>query len=277
MAGRTDYETEEQRAAFRLFLEHRTLRSVWERSERGEATIKRWSTWFNWVSRADAITRGEPDPGPPPKEGDPRPLIGEKKRQREEAARRRREVPRVEAPEPVPPAESASAAGSAAAGAPPSGPSTPGTTTPSPAEMSAQDARRIVRRGMDAGLGGRAEPSQEIRAVRTLWVTAVKTLLAGQCTTVKGTCPYCNARVELPGCGQAPNFKPSAADVKSLMTLMREVEADERAKEQEAAADRRTLDEVAHSIAAQLEQLGGLELLVAIAEHMGLRGDEKAA
>ena len=265
MALRTDYETEEQRAAFRLYLELRNLQPVWEQVGRGEATIKRWSTWHKWVSRAEAIARGEPDPGPPPKEvGDPNPRKKDDQERAEEMKRRRREVPRVQGPD-IPPLDGAAAAPASASHPSPD----PAAAADVPTEMPLPDARRIVRKGIDTGLGARApEQSQEIRAVRTLWITAVKTLLAGQCSTVRGSCPFCGGRVELQGCGQAPNFKPSAADVKSLMTLMREVEAEERAKDQEAAADRRTLDEVAHSVAAQLEQLGGLELLAALVEHM---------
>lgn len=262
MALRTDYESEEQRAAFRLYLELRSLQPVWDQMSKGEATIKRWSTWFKWVPRADAISRGEPDPGPPPKEvGAPSPRKKDDQERAEELKRRRREVPRVQGPD-IPLPDGAEVA------SPPA--PDPAAAADAPAEMPLQEARRVVRKGIDAGLGSTRAPeqSQEIRAVRTLWITAVKTLLAGQCSTVRGSCPFCGGRVELQGCGQAPNFKPSAADVKSLMTLMREVEAEERAKEQEAAADRRTVDEVAHSIAVNLEQLGGLELLAALVEHM---------
>jgi len=254
MALLTDYETEEQRAAFRLYLERRNLQPVWEQMGKGEATIKRWSTWHRWVSRAAAIARGEPDPGPPPKDvSDPGPRKKDDRQRAEEARRRRLEVSRVQGPD-IPAPNGAERTME---------PQTPAASDePPPTEMPVQEARRVLKKGIDSGLGTRgAEQSQEARAVRTLWVTAVKTLLAGQCSTVRGACPFCGGRVELQGCGQAPNFNPSASDVKSLMTLMREVEADERAKEQEAAADRRTLDEVAHSIAAQLEQLGGLELL----------------
>jgi hypothetical protein len=133
-------------------------------------------------------------------------------------------------------------------------------------ELSPAEAQRVVRQGVERGLGAREESSHEVRAIRTLWITAVKTLLAGQCSTVRGSCPYCGGRVELKGCGQAPAFKPTASDVRNLMTLMREIEAEERAKEEEAQADKRSIDEVAHSVAAQLEQLGGLELLASLAQ-----------
>ena len=240
-------ETQEQREAFTVYLELRSARKVATAIGRGEATALRWASKFGWVDRADAVGRGEPDPGPPG-----------------EDAQRPASPPRSRSPRQPPPK----------APEPPRGPRA--TTTSPPAEPPPEEdptepaqAQRIVRRGMEQGLGHRdAKPegkSQEARAVRRLWVTAVKTILSNQCDVVRGVCPHCKSHVELPGCGQAPNFKPSTSDVERMMRLMKEIEAEERAKEEEAD-DRRSLEEVANSIARHLEQLGGLDLLTNMAQ-----------